>query len=121
MAPAAMAVADAVRISDGRRSRLVPAQDVVSAMAADDYCQVRLADGRTLLHGAPLAELIAQAPAVLVRVHRSHAVNLSHVEAVARRPGGGWTILMKDGASTPVGRTYHDVVRPWAAPRSREG
>lgn len=102
-----------IKVADGRRTRLIPTDDIVRLTAADDYCHLRLMDGRTLLHGATLAETLAQAPDVFLRVHRSHAVNPKHLDFVATRPGGGRVVALIQGDSAPVGRTYRDAVLAW--------
>lgn len=102
-----------IKVADGRRTRLIPTDEIVRLTAADDYCHVGLADGRTLLHGATLAETLAQAPDVFLRVHRSHAVNPKHLDFVATRPGGGRVVVLTQGDSAPVGRTYRDAILAW--------
>lgn len=102
-----------IKVADGRRTRLIATDDVMRLTAADDYCHIGLTDGRTLLHGATLAETLAQAPDVFLRVHRSHAVNPKHLDFVATRPGGGRVVVLTQGDSAPVGRTYRDAVLAW--------
>lgn len=102
-----------IKVADGRRTRLIPTDEIVRLTAADDYCHIGLADGRTLLHGATLAETLAQAPDVFLRVHRSHAVNPKHLDFVATRPGGGRVVVLTQGDSAPVGRTYRDAILAW--------
>jgi hypothetical protein len=102
-----------IKVADGRRTRLIATDDVMRLTAADDYCHIGLADGRTLLHGATLADTLAQAPGVFLRVHRSHAVNPKHLDFVATRPGGGRVVVLTQGDSAPVGRTYRDAVLAW--------
>ncbi len=50
-------------------------------------------------------------PKRFVRIHRSHVVNVAHVASITRRPAGGYRIVTADGATLPVGRTYHTAVR----------
>lgn len=99
-----------VTLKDGARSHRVAESDIVSIRAADDYCDVTLADGRTLLVTANLSALLAGLPGGFVRVHKSHAVNRAYVEAVAPRPGGGRRLLLAGGAAIPVGRSYGDAL-----------
>lgn len=97
---------DVVRISDGRRVYLLRPDDIAWLKAADDYCEVGLTDGRTLLNGATLLATLASAGDRFVRVHRSYAVNSAHVTGVEARPGGGRLIMLGAAGSVPVGRIY---------------
>jgi len=99
-----------VTLKDGARSRRVAESDILSIRAADDYCDVTLIDGRTLLVTANLSALLAGLPGGFVRIHKSHAVNRAHVEAVAPRPGGGRQLLLAGGGAIPVGRSYGDAL-----------
>jgi DNA-binding LytR/AlgR family response regulator len=102
-----------VRLKDGARTHRVAEGDILAIHAADDYCDVRLADGRMLLVTLTLARLLESLPARFARVHKSHAVNRPHVAAVAQRAGGGRELLLSDGSSVPVGRSYAAAVAAW--------
>jgi len=102
-----------VALRDGNRTHRVAESDIVSARAADDYCDVALKDGRTLLVTIGLTRLIETLPPRFVRVHKSHVVNRAHVVAVASRPAGGRALTMSDGSSVPVGRSYDAAVKAW--------
>jgi hypothetical protein len=84
----------------GRRF-LLPA-DIVRAAAADDYCEVFLVDGGSVLHPEPLQKLLAQFPRGFLRVHRSHAINLSHLRSFRKGPGS--SVLLSDRSIAPVSR-----------------
>ena len=99
-----------VTLKDGTRSHRVAESDILSIRAADDYCDVTLVDGRTLLVTANLSALLAGLPGGFVRIHKSHAVNRAHVEAVAPRPGGGRVLMLAGGGAVPVGRSYGDAL-----------
>jgi len=99
-----------VTLKDGARSHRVAESDILAIRAADDYCDVTLVDGRTLLVTANLSALLAGLPGGFVRIHKSHAVNRAHVEAVAPRPGGGRQLLLAGGGAVPVGRSYGDAL-----------
>ncbi len=87
--------------------------DILSIRAADDYCDVALADGRTLLVTMSLARLLETLPARFARVHKSYAVNRPHVASLAPRPGGGRMLTLSDGSRIPVGRSYGAAVAKW--------
>ena len=102
-------------LKDGARTHHVPESDVLYVKAADDYCDVVLADGRTMLVTMSLQRLIDHLPHGFLRVHKSYAVNRRHVAAVMPRPGGGRQLRLAQGESIPVGRTYSRIIAPFAA------
>jgi DNA-binding LytR/AlgR family response regulator len=102
-----------VELKDGTRVHRVPESDIVRIRAADDYCDVFLADGRSVLVTATLSKLLSGLPERFVRVHKSHAVNVAHVLSVAPRDGGGRALMLDDGAAVPVGRSYAAAVADW--------
>jgi hypothetical protein len=93
-------------IPNGGSRHRVRAGDVLHIRAADDYCLVRLADGRELLSTANLSALMALAPERFLRIHRSHAVNPRRIAAVHRTGRFARTVEMEGGERLGVGRTY---------------
>lgn len=93
-------------LKDGGRTHRVAEGDILYIRAADDYCEVVLADARRLLVTMNLSRLLATLPPRFVRVHKSYAVNGDHVAASAPRPGGGRLLKLSDGSALPVGRHY---------------
>jgi len=104
-----------VQLKDGTRTHRVAEGDILSIRAADDYCDVRLADGRVLLVTLTLVRLLESLPDRFGRVHKSHAVNRPHVAGMALRPGGGRELILSDGSKVPVGRAYGAAVAAWLA------
>ena len=96
---------------------VVPAGDALHVVALDDVCVITAQDNyvtlctgeRDWLLREPLGALVErlQNPAI-VRVHRSHAVNLRHVAAYARHPGGDGEIALNGGRHVPCSRTYRE-------------
>ncbi|WP_129790455.1 LytTR family DNA-binding domain-containing protein [Sphingosinicella sp. CPCC 101087] len=99
-----------VELRNGGRIDRVAEGDILYVRAADDYCDVILADGRTLLVTANLAKLLTGLSDHFVRVHKSYAVNRRHVSRVAPKAGGGRQLLLGEGATIPVGRRYAEAV-----------
>lgn len=110
-----------VALKDGSRTHRVAESDILYVRAADDYCDVALADGRTLLVTATLARLLSSLPARFERVHKSYAVNRAHVVAAAPRPGGGRLLSLSEGSAIPVGRSYDKAVSAWLRPSPSAG
>lgn len=100
-------------LRDGSRTHRVAEGDILAVRAADDYCDVILTSGQGLLVTQTLAKLLETLPPRFMRVHKSHAVNRSHVTGAAPRPGGGTLLMMSDGSEIPVGRTYAPAVADW--------
>lgn len=102
-----------VVLKDGGRTHRVTESDILHVRAADDYCDVALKDGRTLLVTTSLARLLATLPPAFARVHKSWAVNRTHVVAIAPRNGGGRGLTLSDGTVVPVGRSYALEISNW--------
>lgn len=100
-------------LRDGSRIHRVAEGDVLAVRAADDYCDVILTSGRSLLVTQTLAKLLATLPPRFMRVHKSHAVNRAHVTGAVPRPGGGILLSMSDASEIPVGRAYARAVTDW--------
>lgn len=94
---------DRLTVATARGVELTPLKDIVAILGADDYAELRLAGGRTLLHAARLERLEAQLPARFLRVHRSAIVNLAHVERL-ERDGARWRLHMSEGPVLAVSR-----------------
>jgi hypothetical protein len=96
--------------SSGKTER-VAASRIVALNAADGYAEILLADGRALLHAAPLAEMEEALPATFLRVHRSHVVNVTFVDSLTRDPSGTGNLKMTTGTAIPVSRRIMPKVR----------
>jgi len=89
--------------STGRLTRL-PCSEIVHLVAAGNYTEVHTQTGATHLDNRNLSALLELLPGGFVRNHRSHAVNLDHVEALTSEVGSRYQLLLKTGASVPVSR-----------------
>jgi DNA-binding LytR/AlgR family response regulator len=85
----------------GGRRFLLP-DDIVRAAAADDYSELFLVDGGSLLHPEPLQKLLERLPANFVRIHRSHAINLLHLRSFTK--GQSSSVVLSDQSVAPVSR-----------------
>lgn len=101
---------DCLTVASARGVERAPLADIVAIIGADDYVELRLADGRRLLHSARLDRLEAELPATFLRVHRSVIANLAHVRGF-ERDGGRGRLLMDEGAALPVSRNRLPTVR----------
>jgi hypothetical protein len=85
----------------------VSLHDVEAILAAENYVQVCLANGKEYLHRITLAKLEQDLDArTMLRVHRSAIVN---IEKVSRR-WPGWRLELASGRTVRVGRTFRAVI-----------
>ncbi|WP_428152445.1 LytTR family transcriptional regulator DNA-binding domain-containing protein [Brevundimonas sp.] len=97
-------------VASARGVLRVPLAEIVAVVGADDYVELRLADGRRLLHAARLDRLETELPGGFLRVHRSVIANLAHVQGY-ERDGGRGRLLMGEGAPLPISRNRLPAVR----------
>ena len=84
---------------------IVPVATIVRLEAEDNY--VRIWAERPFLHKETLTSLCSRLdPAVFLRVHRSHAVNLTLVRELRPQLHGEYTIVLADGTAIVSGRSY---------------
>ena len=97
-------------MASSRGVQRVPLGDIVAVVGADDYVELRLTNGRRLLHAARLDRLEEDLSATFLRVHRSVIANLAHVRGF-ERDGGRGRLLMDEGAPLPISRNRLPAVR----------
>jgi DNA-binding LytR/AlgR family response regulator len=88
----------------------VALSDILAVVGADDYVELRLVGGRSLLHAARLDGLAAELPDNFLRVHRSVIANLVHVQRL-ERDGGRWRLQMSEGEPLNVSRSRQADLR----------
>ena len=99
----AIAQSDCVTVASSRGVERVRLVDIVAVLGADDYVELRLVDGRSLLHAARLDRLEASLPSSFRRVHRSAIANLSYARGY-ERAGGRLHLVLQTGAPLPISR-----------------
>ncbi len=97
-------------VASSRGVERVPLDDIVAVVGADDYVELRLTNGRRLLHAARLDRLEEELSASFLRTHRSVIANLTHVRGF-ERDGGRGRLLMDEGAPLPISRNRLPTVR----------
>lgn len=103
----------------GRADFVDPAQ-IVRIAGADDYCEILLASGRTLLHDETLTELERKLPPGFMRVHRSYLANLDYALSL-EQDGSGFRLQQSENVETPVSRRRARDVRTALADRFGSG
>lgn len=100
-----------IAIKDAGEVTLVPAQDIDWVDAAGDYMCIH-ANGQTHVMRVTMKELEAQLdPATFQRVHRSTIVNLDRVTKVVSHMNGEFHLILANGATVKMSRSYKDKVR----------
>jgi two-component system LytT family response regulator len=111
----ALRLDDIVHLRSGQRARFAPVAAIAVISAADNYSEVRLADGSVLLLRKSLKAWEETLPAThFLRVHRTQLVNLAHVTRW-ERDGDEHTFLHVAGAETPVAASRYR----WSVVRDR--
>ena len=100
-----------LRLNSAGSVTIVNATDITLCKGADDYVELHLRDGRTVLHNGALAELESRLPPHFLRVHRSFIVNTAFVEKLTRDPAGTGFLTLSNGAQAPVSRRIMPKVR----------
>ena len=100
-----------VFVRDGSSILPLALPSIERVEAQDDYAMIH-AHGRRYLVGLRLASLEARLPnPPFLRVHRSHIVNLDHVERMRLLDTGHVEVQMKGGATVPVSRARSQELR----------
>ena len=97
-------------VASSRGVQRVPLADILAVVGADDYVELRLTNGRRLLHAARLDRLEQELSATFLRVHRSVIANLTHVRGF-ESDGGRGRLLMDEGDTLPISRNRLPAVR----------
>lgn len=99
-------------IQRGERTVFVDESDVVAASAARGYCYLTLSSERVLVNYS-LADLEERLSNRIIRVHRSHLVNLDRVAELRSDYRGGLVLVMDDTADSevPVSRRHGPELR----------
>jgi DNA-binding LytR/AlgR family response regulator len=101
---------DRLTVASARGVELVPIAEILAVVGADDYVELRLAGGRSLLHAARLDGLASELPASFLRVHRSVIANLAQVQRL-ERDGDRWRLHLSEGEPVPVSRSRQPALR----------
>lgn len=102
---------DRIFVRDGNAIVPVPLSAIERAEAQDDYVMIHAGQRRHLmsLRIRDLEQWLPNPP--FLRVHRSHIVNLDHVERLVGLDGSRFEVSMKNGAVVPVSRARSQEIR----------
>ena len=99
-----------IAVKSVNRIVIVQVTDIVRIEAEDNY--VRLWADRPYLHKETLSGLMSRLdPAVFLRVHRSHAVNIGAVRELRPMLHGEYLIILGNGTAITSGRSYRASIQ----------
>jgi DNA-binding LytR/AlgR family response regulator len=101
---------DRLTVASARGVELAPIAEILAVVGADDYVELRMVGGRSLLHAARLDGLTTQLPANFLRIHRSVIANLTHAQRL-ERDGDRWRLHLSEGPPLPVSRSRQPALR----------
>ena len=102
---------DRIAIKDGGETTLVETKDIDWVDAAGDYMCIH-ANEQTHIMRVTMKELENQLdPTIFQRVHRSTIVNLDRVEKVCSHMNGEFHLILSNGSTIKMSRSYKDKVR----------
>jgi len=98
-------------VRDGNSVRVVSLPEIERVEAQDDYVMIHTQQKRYLvsLRIRTLEDRLPNPP--FLRVHRSHIVNLDHIDRMVGLDDSRFEVRMKNGTSVPVSRTRSQELR----------
>lgn len=100
-----------VLVREGRRTRFVPLSDVDWFEADGNYIRVHTGGEKYRTRGTITAIESALDPRQFVRIHRRIVVNMDRVREMSPLPGGDGLLVLGDGSTLRLSRTYRSRVR----------
>lgn len=102
---------DRVVIKDGAKIRIIPVDEVVRLEADDDYVKVYSHQGNFMKKQTLKNFEDGLSADRFVRVHRSHLVNIMHIERIDPYEKNAHIALLKNGERIPVSRSGYQRVK----------
>jgi len=95
-----------IKVSDGKSVHLLKPGDIRYVESERNYLFIHL-DGRKIMVRDALKDFMARVPSdVFIRVSRSHLVNISAISRIEPYSKHSKQVVLKDGTSLQIGRTY---------------
>jgi two-component system LytT family response regulator len=92
------------------RVAIVPVAQILRLEAADNY--VRIFADRPYLLRRTLTQVSGLLdPAIFLRIHRSHVINMRHVRELSPRAHGEFSIALYDGSEITSSRSYRAPIQ----------
>lgn len=89
----------------------LPFETIVNINSASNYVEV-CTEEKTWLKRATLKEIEAQAPeGMFIRTHRSHLVNIAHIDSIRLKASGSGEVILKGGQHIALSKAHKQAVR----------
>ena len=112
---------DRLFVKSGDRLVHVRVRDVDAIEALGNYVKVRAA-GKAYVLRASLSALESRLdPAVFVRTHRSHIVNLTRIRELVAVSHGDYQVILEQGATAPLSRVYREKLGFFVLSAAQDG
>ena len=98
-------------IKDGGRIRIIPIQNVIRLEADDDYVKIFTVEGNFMKKKTLNSFEQNLSPDFFVRIHRSHLLNISHLNRVDAYEKNSHIALLKDGSTVPISRSGYQKLK----------
>jgi two-component system LytT family response regulator len=106
--PCDAAYLDRVFVKDQGRLVHLPIREIEALEAMGNYVKIH-ARSRTFVVRASLTSIEGRlSPALFLRAHRSHIVNLTRINELVFEKHGDFTIILQSGHTLPLSRVYRD-------------
>lgn len=93
-------------LKPGDRTHVAAPGDVLWIRAEGNYARLHRASGDSVLVRGTLETAVRELKGPFVRIHRSVAVRLTAIREVRRQTGGGCAVVLVEGSTLRVGRSY---------------
>lgn len=91
--------------------QLLPVADIEFIAADGHYTQIHLCDGSTHLHEKSFERLLDILPNNIQRIHRSYAVNTTHLVRINIGSGGKYSVDSRTNREIPLSRSYYPKIK----------
>jgi two-component system LytT family response regulator len=98
-------------IKDGGRIRIIPIKDVIRLEADDDYVKIYTIEGNFMKKKTLNSFEQNLSPDFFVRIHRSHLLNITHLNRVDAYEKNSHIALLKDGSTVPISRSGYQKLK----------
>jgi len=94
-----------VFVKTGTKIDVVPVDTIVKIEAQDDYVEIHTSDRKYLKNDTMnyLEKVLPQN--TFTRVHRSHIINMSHIEKIEKYGKESYVVILKDGSTVNVSKS----------------
>ena len=92
-------------VKTGTKIDVVPVETVIKIEAQDDYVEIHTADKKYLKNDTMNYLERVLPPKTFTRVHRSHIINLNHINKIEKYGKESYVVILKDGSTVNVSKS----------------